>query len=139
MKPFIAKVEFSDSSDRQPIRALVESMTDAILFCLADALGTDTAEGNVTPIARLLFETPEETKHEIQGCFDQGYEPDEEEDYGAVEIRRLKDGKIYLDGSNGKAWMTVERWVPDAKRKAEIEAMSKEEMVARILELEVVL
>lgn len=139
MKSLLVTMHFPRSEEVPPTKALVEGLTDAILMALEDGLGQETAEQNVQPIPRMLYESPEETDLEIPGCFDAGYEVLEHEEPEPVIIRRRKDGKLHLEGNGREVLLEVVNWKPDEGRREEVLRMSRDEMVMRILELEAVL
>lgn len=135
----MATVEFQANTGKPPVKALVDSMTEAILFGLADGLGMDASEGSVSAVVRPLFERPEEEELVIDGCFDQGYDPQDDEDYEQVLVKRRKDGKVHLDGNGAEVLLKVEAWRPDPDKVKVVREMSHEELVQRVLELEAVL
>lgn len=139
MKPLLATVHFPDSEGAAPVKALVESLTDAILVALTDGLGQETADQNVQAVVRPLVEGPEGVELQIEGCFDAGYAQGDDEDPEPVSVKRRKDGKFHLEGNGREVLLEVVSWKPSEERMAELRAMSQEDLVLRVLELEAVL
>lgn len=93
--------------------------------------------------------------HSTLQARDRGYggsfEDEDEEDVRTFVVWRFRDEKGALNwgvGESGEGgnvndtdkrenvWIKLEEWEPKAERKAELEALSKEELVQRLLELE---
>lgn len=155
-----------DDSEKPRWSGFVESDVDALEQALAEAWGVeanadpDVAKAELAKAIEAADAAFEANPKDLEKAYavlracDIGYggfEPDEEEDYREFVVWRHRsvDGALNWGVGEGSSisdtdkrdnvWMTVGEWTPDPERKAELEAMSKEELIMKVLRLEAVL
>jgi hypothetical protein len=137
-------------SERGPWRAFVKDEADALVAALADEFGLELREPAEAVLARAKAAGERGTK---AAAVDQGYGDDDPEDDDAVVVwdfvengeRNLGCGRAYASESEDfrdhtdkreNVWLHLEQWEPEPAKVAELTALSKEELVQRLLEVE---
>lgn len=132
----IASLRLISSEQGDTGKVLGNSLTEILETCLKETFGLTTARENMSAVVRKLIES-EKVEIPIEGCFEDG-----DQEGGPVPIAIWNMGELYemVDGRTDETLeIGVKNWVPDAKRRTELEAMSRDELVLRVLELEAVL
>lgn len=137
MKNLLAKVKILSGDDVGSGSFLADSLTEVLETCLSDSFGLETPDTVMQKVVRQLVESPAGTVIPIEECFDRGYDAMDGEEYTPMEARNAGGHYEIVHGETDEVLeIRVERWVPDVKRKAELEALSKEELVLKLLEME---
>lgn len=146
MAKLLAVYTHHDDSAKSPWKALVESEADALEAAIADDFGMVLRE----PAADVLARAKEAGRYgTLAKAVDQGYEDDDAEDDGTVVVWFFEEeGKTNWGcglGSSVKdtnkrenCWISAKEWVPEAARAAELQSLSKDDLVQRLLEVEAV-
>jgi hypothetical protein len=144
MRKLLATFEYHDDAEKGPQRAFVEDLFQAVCFAVVDDLDLDPPEEGVRKALAELEGKPEKEGVFIRGCCDAGYPLDEDDEGETVCLWNVTEGGIRKvgvvhgerPGGLHATWIALSAWTPDPKRKAELEAMSKEDLVQRLLEIE---
>lgn len=139
----LATFEYHDKSNRDRQKAFVEDLFQAVCFAIVDDLGLDAPEEGIREALAELEGRPEKEGVLIRGCCDAGYPLDEDDEGETVCLWNVTEGGIRKvgvvqgeePGGIDGVWISLRQWEPDPKEKAKLEALSKEELVQKLLEL----
>jgi hypothetical protein len=150
MAKLLCSFSHHHDSDKSPWRAFVESEADALEQALQGEWGLVLREPAADVLARAKAAGPDGTS--ARTCC-QGDEDLDEEDGDAEDVVVWWEEYPEKKGINwgvgvgssleetdkrDSVWLHVEGWEPDPERKAELEGLSKDELVRRLLEIEAV-
>lgn len=145
MSRLLAAFTHHHDSEKRPWRAFVSCEADAVEQALQGEWGLVPREDTAAVLARAKDAGEDGTTARTccQGDEDTGedgdsdpvvvwfYHGDDGPNFGCGRGSSLED-----TDKRDNVWIHLEEWVPDAKRKAELESLSKDELVQRLLEVE---